>query len=331
MTENSCIVVGAGISGLLAATELQNSGWQVTVLDKGRGVGGRMATRRVAGAPCDSGAQFFTVRSERFEKLVDTWISHNVAAEWSRGFPDANGEGGNDGHPRYRGSEGMTSIPKYLAQNLDVRTGEKVVEVSRADDTWEITCESGLAVNGSVLVMTAPPPQALDLIRSGNYELDEDLRSSLESITYDPCLAVMAVMDGPTGVPEPGAVQIKGETLDLISDNEQKGISEEPAITVHGGPNWSREHYDESEEQVTAKLLSLASSQLDTDISSKVRKTSLHRWRYSWVTESHPEPYLAAKSDPRLVFCGDGFGQPKVEGAALSGLAAADHLLGRET
>ncbi|MEJ7820622.1 MAG: hypothetical protein WKF44_10000, partial [Rubrobacteraceae bacterium] len=60
-----------------------------------------------------------------------------------------------------------------------------------------------------------------------------------------------------------------------------------------------------------------------------VRETSLHRWRYSWVTESHPEPYLATPDGPPLVFCGDGFGQPKVEGAALSGLAAADYLLGR--
>jgi len=330
-TENSCIVVGAGISGLLAATELQNSGWQVTVLDKGRGVGGRMATRRVGEAPCDSGAQFFTVRTERFEKLVEGWIHHKAAAEWSRGFPNADGEGGNDGHPRYRGSQGMTSIPKYLAQNLDVRTGEKVVQIRHDSEVWEVTCESGLAVNGSVLVMTAPPPQALELVQSGNYELDEGLRTTLESITYDPCLAVMAILDGPTGVPEPGAVQIKGETLDLIADNKQKGISTEPAITIHGGPNWSREHYDESEEQVTSKLLSLASSQLDTDLSSKIQETSLHRWRYSWVTESHPEPYLAAESGPRLVFCGDGFGQPKVEGAALSGLATADYLLGRET
>jgi predicted NAD/FAD-dependent oxidoreductase len=290
-----------------------------------------MATRRVGGAPCDSGAQFFTVRTERFEKLVESWIHNKAAAEWSRGFPNADSEGGNDGHPRYRGSEGMTSIPKYLAQNLDVKTGEKVVEICHSSEVWEITCESGLTVNGSVLVMTAPPPQALELVQSGNYELAEDLLSSLKSITYDPCLAVMAVLHGPTGVPEPGAVQIKGETLDLISDNQQKGISAEPAITIHGGPDWSREYYDEPEEQITSKLLSLASSQLGTDLSSKARETSLHRWRYSWVTESHPEPYLAAESGHRLVFCGDGFGQPKVEGAALSGLATADYLLGRET
>ena len=50
MPDDSCIVVGAGISGLLAAHELRNAGWHVTVLDKGRGVGGRMATRRLGGA-----------------------------------------------------------------------------------------------------------------------------------------------------------------------------------------------------------------------------------------------------------------------------------------
>ena len=66
MPNESCIVVGAGISGLLAARELSDAGWRVTVLDKGRGVGGRMATRRTGGARFDHGAQFFTVRDERF-------------------------------------------------------------------------------------------------------------------------------------------------------------------------------------------------------------------------------------------------------------------------
>ncbi len=329
MTQNSCIIVGAGISGLLAATELQAAGWTVTVLDKGGGVGGRMATRRIDGASFDHGAQFFTVRTERFQNLVDGWLAAGAAAEWSRGFPNAAGEGGNDGHPRYRGSEGMTSIPKFLAANLDVRTGEKVLELQQVDEGWRAVCGSGLSISAGASVITAPAPQALALAQSGGYELDRDVREALERIVYDPCLAVMALLSESAGIPAPGGVQIKDEPLDWIGDNRQKGISEQPALTVHGGPNWSREHYEDPEDDVTAKLISLASNQLGTDLSALVRETSLHRWRYSWVTESHPEPYLATPDGPPLVFCGDGFGQPKVEGAALSGLAAADYLLGR--
>ena len=67
--KRSCIVVGAGISGLLAADELQREGWTVAVLDKSRGVGGRMTTRRVGEGTFDHGAQFFTVRDNRFADL----------------------------------------------------------------------------------------------------------------------------------------------------------------------------------------------------------------------------------------------------------------------
>lgn len=328
---NSCVVVGAGISGLLAARELQDAGWRVVVLDKGSGVGGRMATRRFGGAGFDHGTQFFTVRGDRFRELVEGWLSAGAAAEWTRGFADAGGRRAPDGHPRYRGSEGMTSIPKYLARELDVRTGERAVGVEHGDGKWTVACESGEAVSGAALLLTAPVPQSLELAESRGYALPDGVRRRLEEVAYDPCLAVMALFEGPSPVPEPGGVQLKDEPLDWIGDNARKGISERPAVTIHAGPGWSREHYEDEEENIIRFLLSLAGEQLGSDLAAITTDTALARWRYSWVTSSYPDPYLIASEEPPLVFCGDAFGQPKVEGAALSGLAAADRLLGRDS
>jgi renalase len=327
--QRSCIIVGAGISGLLAANTLQGEGWDVTVLDKGSGVGGRMATRRVGEGNFDHGAQFFTVRGERFSGLVEGWLESGVAAEWARGFADAEGQPNDDGHPRYRGSEGMTSIPRHIARDLDVRTGERAIGVDGGDDGWEVECESGLRMIGDALVLAAPVPQALDLTWSGVYTLPDGAGRQLEAVSYDPCLALMVLLEGPTGVPEPGGMQIKGEPLDWIGDNRRKGISEAPGITVHAGPEWSRSHFEDDEAGIVDSMISLAGDRLGTDLAPAVVETSLARWRYSWVTNPHPEPCLVASDDPPLLFCGDAFGQPKVEGAALSGLAAADHLLGR--
>jgi renalase len=326
----SCIVIGAGISGLLAAGELQRAGWDVTVLDKGRGVGGRMATRRIDRATFDHGAQFFTARGERFSGLVDCWRGAGAAAEWARGFADAEGKPNLDGHPRYRGADGMTSIPEYIASGLNARTGERVVRVDTAADNWEVLCESGFRTQGSALVLALPVPQALELATSGNYRLPDGARSKLGAVSYDPCLALMVVLDGPSLVPEPGGMQVKGEPLDFIGDNQRKGISDVPAITIHAGPGWSRAHFGDDDAIITERLISLAGERLGTDLAPAVLDSSLARWRYSWVTNSHPDPFLVASEKPPLLFCGDGFGQPKVEGASLSGLSAADHLLCHE-
>jgi renalase len=327
-TANSCMVVGAGISGLLAAHELTASGWRVVVLDKGRGVGGRMATCRVGDGNFDHGAQFFTVRSERFQRIVSGWLERGVVEEWSRGFADAAGLPNEDGHPRYRGSGGMASVPKHLARGLDARTGVRVVEVNLRDGTWEARTESGSRVTAAALVLAAPVPQSLALLRD-DAALPAEARRRLERISYSPCLALLAMLDGPTGVPEPGGVQIRGEPLDWIGDNQQKGISRVPGLTIHAGPEWSRTHFDADEAWVTASLLAFAGEQLRIDLSSGTVETSLTRWRYSWVTRPHPEPCLVAREEPPLFFAGDAFGSSKVEGAALSGLAAADRLLGR--
>ncbi len=327
---NSCIVVGAGMSGLVAARELSAAGWRVVVLDEGRRVGGRMVTCRIENGTFDHGAQFFTVRSERFERLVAGWLEAGVVEEWTRGFADAQGKHNDDGHPRYRGSEGMISIPKYLAHGLDVRVGERAVEVNVRDGAWEVRTEVGTREIGATLLLTAPVPQSLALVESGDYKLPDGAHYNLKKISYAPCLALVALLEGPTGVPEPGGMQIKGEPLDWIGDNQRKGISEAPGITVHAGPEWSREHFEADEAEITASLLSFTGERLGTDLASKTVQTSITRWRYSWITQPHPEPCLVASEEPSLLFAGDAFGEAKVEGAALSGLAAADCLLGRE-
>lgn len=333
----SCLVVGAGISGLLAARELREAGVEVTVLDKGRGVGGRMATRRFGdsadsndGAVFDHGAQFFTVRGERFGSLVDGWLSDGAAAEWSRGFPTPQ-ESPTDGHPRYRGAEGMTSIPKHLSQGLDVRTGERVTRVDQESSGWRLATESGVGYEADALLVTVPAPQALALAESGEFRLAGEDRDALAGIEYDPCVALMVrLAEGEAPLPEPGGLQIKSEPLDWVSDNRLKGISGAPALTIHAGPGWSRQHYEASNEELTDALLSLAGEAIGQDLTPLVLDSSIARWRYSWVTQPHREPCLVASSEAPLVFAGDGFGQPKIEGAALSGLAAADRLLGRE-
>ena len=53
-------------------------GTQGDLVEKGRGVGGRMATRRMEGARIDHGAQFFTVRDSRMEELLSLWVAEKL-------------------------------------------------------------------------------------------------------------------------------------------------------------------------------------------------------------------------------------------------------------
>ena len=318
----SCVVVGAGLSGLVVARTLQDAGIGVTVLEKEEKVGGRMRTDRIEEGVFDHGAQFFTVRGERFGEMVEGWISSGVAEEWTRGFADASGEKHEDGHPRYRGVRGMTAIAEHLSRGLHVRTSSEVSELHRSERGWEVVAR-GSTYDTSALVLTGPAPPALALVDHNGIPLPEETRKALKEIKYDPCIAVMALLDGEGEVPEPGGVQIGADPLFWIADNQKKGISDVPAVTIHAGPEWSREQMQEDDDKVSNLLLEEAKDYIGTG----VKATAIYRWEHSQPVNTCDEPFVYVEGPPPLIFCGDAYAGPKVEGAVLSGLAAAEKLL----
>jgi renalase len=119
-------------------------------------------------------------------------------------------------------------------------------------------------------------------------------------------------------------VQLRGEPLAFIADNHRKGISPNVfTVTLHAGPEFTREHWDAPHAEVAQKLLHAASEWLR----APVKQWQVHRWRYSLPVQTHPEACLFTDQPAPLVFAGDAFGQPRVEGAFLSGRAAAQALL----
>lgn len=344
------VVIGAGIAGLMAAARAGGHGRRVLVLDKSRGVGGRMATRRIGGAVCDHGAQFFTQRTPGFRDVIEQAVGEAAVVEWCRGFSRDGSIGADasavfDGHPRYRGVRGMTDLPKWLAATLaalrngiEVRTGAKATAVAVAADRVRVTiegqAEGNEVVDAAGCVLTAPVPQTLDLLAAGGSldRLERHVLEQLRTVDYDPCFAVMLVLDRPSLLPSPGAIQFGSDAagpVAWVADNHQKGISAVPALTVHATGAFSREHFDVPTDEVAAVLVDAVRPWIDGDPRAVVVERAVHRWKFATPTTILPDPFVAVSWAPPILCCGDAFAGPRVEGAFSSGAAAGTMLADR--
>ncbi|MEW5959965.1 MAG: FAD-dependent oxidoreductase [Chloroflexota bacterium] len=322
------LVVGAGIAGLMAAHALRQQGRQILVVDEGRRVGGRLATRSIGPGRADHGAQFFTVRSAKFQSWVKQWVAEGLVYRWSTGWSDGSlAPVTLNGHPRYAVYGGMNSLASHLARELDTQVNVRLTSVKLTPHGWESQAEQGQVYTSQALVLTPPMPQTLALLDAGPTPLTPADRYALEQIDFAPCLVGLFWLDGSVHLPEPGAIQHPYAPISWIADNQRKGISPEATVvTVHAGSVYSYQMWNAPEAEVVAALQTGLQPYLALETS--IIEAQLKHWRYALPTSLHPEPYLLAANLPPLVFAGDAFGGSRVEGAALSGLAAAEALAG---
>jgi renalase len=302
------IIIGAGMAGLSAARILTQKGHDVTVLDKGRGVGGRMSTRTIDNAKVDHGAQYFSVKTLEFQELISELQFENIVAEWHLAQRE---------NVRYVGANGMNTIPKKMASSLNVIVNEKVILI----ENNVVKTESKSEYNFDNLIITIPIPQISELFRNSKIEFSDNDKNVLQKIEYQPCIAVMAVLKQPTEIIS-GGIILENQPVAWIADNFQKGITETPTVTIHASTTYSAERFDDDLQEVAKEMLMSVNQYIKSE---NIITFQTHRWRFSNATKRYEKPFYQIENK-NIYLAGDGFGKGNVEGAFLSGYHLAMNL-----
>ncbi|MEP4544842.1 MAG: FAD-dependent oxidoreductase [Saccharospirillum sp.] len=319
-------VVGAGLSGMTLARELEQAGHRCQVFEKSRGRGGRLATRRRDGWQADHGAQYFTVRDPAFQQEVDRWLAEGWVAPWPVSPVVLDGDGvqsSPDEQTRYVGTPTMNAMVQGLSEGLDLFVQTRVDRLERVGKQWRLWDDQGEQYGQfDAVLLTAPLAQSLALLPPGS-NLEVPLRGTTAML---PCWALAITFSEPTGIEADAAFVKTGVVNWLARDSSKPGRAAEPETWVaHFTAQWSANHLDASdsllEQQCLAALRRLGQPELPA-VSDRFK----HRWLYA---RSGTETRLDAAFDTNLAIglAGDWTQGDRLEGAWRSGHRLAKTLI----
>lgn len=339
-------VVGAGVAGLACARALAEEGLSVRVFDKGRAVGGRLSTRAVRDDRFDLGAQYFTVRDDRFARCVRAWVGAGVCATW-RGRVVAFEEGSGDRAPReveptterLVGVPDMTALARSLARGLDVTTSARIERIARERGGLRLlgrrldadAGEHGDLGSYDAVVVTVPAPQAAPLVR----DVSESLAREASRVTMLPCFAVGLVArpgDALAAIPWDGAFFGRDDARSASAlawaarDSSKPGRAPGERWVLHASAAWSRARVVAPRDAAAAALVAELAAALGLDALAPASSTA-KLWRYARA-EAPLEGGALFDEHARVAVGGDWAAGSRVEGAFLSGLALAERVLG---
>ena len=308
-------IVGAGVAGLACARGLARQGHEVVLLDKGRGPGGRMSTRRMqtalGEAQFDHGTQYFTIRDQGFREQVETWIAEGLVAPWPAAGSDA-----------YVGVPAMNSPVRRMTEDLAVRWSTLVTKVESAGPVWRLFVESGEIFEADMAIIATPAEQTAALLATAAPEV----ASRAGAATSQPCWTVMLAFSAPVAV-----VRDCWRGEDVIGwaarNSAKPGRSGPESWVVQATPAWSRRHLEADPDWVAATLTAALSKTLDAALPESVGIAS-HRWRFARSAADGSGAILDRAR--RLGVCGDWLIGPRVEAAWVSGANLAQRILARD-
>lgn len=339
-------IVGAGVAGLAAGRALTRAGHLVTIVEKSRGVGGRVATRRVAGFTIDHGAQLVKApNAELFELVHETGSAHDlVAPVWIvdgagqviTGDPAMNSE------PKWVWPGGNTALAKHLAAGLSLRLETTVVAIEPTGTGYElIDAENEHIGLFDALLLTAPAPQSAGIIAASNLDAADRaaLLAALQPVHYRPCLSLALAYPQRPEPPWYALVNLdRNHAISWLACEHAKP-GRAPAgyglMLAQMSPAWSQANWD-----ILAKgtytpagtlpapameVHAMVCALLDRELESPLW-VDAHRWRYALADATYDPAVSSGRAG--IFLAGDmEYGQGRVHLAIMSGWAAARRII----
>ncbi|MEL6400538.1 MAG: FAD-dependent oxidoreductase [Cyanobacteria bacterium J06607_6] len=345
MTLQDVAVVGAGLAGLICARRLQQAGYAVIVLEKSRGLGGRMATRRIDGSPLDHGARYVQPQSEPLRALTQHWLDQQLLTPWQPHTYslDRSGQLQSDrlASPCYVAPAGMSALGKALATGLTVHRQQRVTAIApERDATWTITTtrtDDGATVthHAKSLVLAIPAPQIADLLAPlSAIAAIAEMQQAITAVTYASCLTVMAQYSTPFTSKSPAPLPCPPTAPWMVAGHDETpffwvGLDSSkrqvPGLNVvlHSSAHFANKWLEAPNLQPAGEALLMQAGKLIAPWLAHPDRWQIHRWRYARVTTPCRDRVLTSSTPAPLVACGDWGGDRQLDTALESGWAAA--------
>jgi renalase len=337
-------VIGAGLAGLICAQQLHRVGYRVVVLEKSRGVGGRLATRRIAGTRVDLGAPYLEVGGRLSSLFFQSLHDRQILVPWTETvwqWSEAGDPQPEPPKPRYIASSGMNAVGKFLATDLEIWFDRRVCAIALTpDQIWHLSLDAPrhstdlpLELTAKAIVLAIPAPQIIPILETVG-DVSSELLARVRSIKYDPCFAVIA------GYPRENRAELEevdrpwrairfpqhDELSWLGLDSSKRVHPSQPIFVLHSSAQFAQQYLESEElEELGKQLLDQAASLLLPRLATP-EFLQVHRWRYAFPRRVETQDCLTASLSSPLVCGGDWCGENRIETALRSGLAAASAI-----
>jgi predicted NAD/FAD-dependent oxidoreductase len=314
-------VIGGGVAGVVAARHLVQRGAHVSLFEKSRGLGGRLATRRLdGGVSADHGAQFVTARGKAFNAFMNICLEQKTFSVWQ---PCRNGKDRSGAKEAwYVGAPAMNSALKVGNEGIDVSLNAHVTAISVMGNSVSLDLQDAPSQQFDQVIVTAPAPQASSMIRKDQ----PDLAAQIDKVIIAPSWTLMLVFSQSLGL-KFDAWRAEHPVLGWAACNSSKPGRDfaGESWTVQANAHWSKQHLELEKEAAANILLAEFEQLIDMRLNEITEKTA-HRWRYAMTLEPLGQPFLKDRSG-RLYIAGDWCLGARVECAYDSGTQAAEDII----